>query len=685
MANDNELDNTEPAPQENSEPQVPHEYGANEITVLEGLEAVRKRPGMYIGSTGPRGLHHLVYEVVDNSVDEALAGYCDRIDITLQADGGVRVADNGRGIPVDLHPTENIPTVQVVMTILHAGGKFGGGGYAVSGGLHGVGISVVNALSARVETEIRRQGFVWRQTFENGGHPVGGLRQGEATDETGTIQTFYPDPEIFESTEFDFETLRARFQQMAFLNKGLRIVLTDERTADETVAEIAEDDAETDDSAPKHRTVDYMYANGLLDYVQHLNSSKKVEVIHDDIIAFETEDSDKKMAVEMALQWTTAYSESVHTYANTINTHEGGTHEEGFRAAMTSLINRYAREKNIIKEKDENLTGDDIREGLTAVISVKIAEPQFEGQTKTKLGNSEVKGFVQRVVTDQLGDWLERNPTNAREVIRKSIQASQARLAARKARESTRRKGLLESGGMPGKLKDCSSKDPSRSEIYIVEGDSAGGSAVRGRNPETQAILPLRGKILNVERARLDRALGNAEVQSMITAFGAGIGEDFDVEKARYHKIVLMADADVDGQHITTLLLTLLFRYMRPLIEQGYVYLAQPPLYRIKWSNHAHDYVYSDRERDETVARGLANNQRLPKENGIQRYKGLGEMDYTELWDTTMDPDHRTLLQVTMDDAASADQIFSVLMGEDVESRRNFIQQNAKDVRFLDI
>nr|WP_193313215.1 DNA topoisomerase (ATP-hydrolyzing) subunit B [Arthrobacter koreensis] len=663
---------------------APHEYGANEITVLEGLEAVRKRPGMYIGSTGPRGLHHLVYEVVDNSVDEALAGYCDRIDVTLQADGGVRVSDNGRGIPVDMHPTENMPTVQVVMTILHAGGKFGGGGYAVSGGLHGVGISVVNALSARVETQVKRQGFVWHQSFENGGHPVGSLRKGEETEETGTTQTFYPDPEIFETTEFDFETLRARFQQMAFLNKGLRIVLTDERAPDETAEEIADDATEAED-VPKHRMVDYMYANGLLDYVHHLNSSKKVEVIHDDIIAFETEDNDKKMAVEMALQWTTAYSESVHTYANTINTHEGGTHEEGFRAAMTSLINRYAREKNIIKEKDDNLTGDDIREGLTAVISVKIAEPQFEGQTKTKLGNSEVKGFVQRVVTDQLGDWLERNPGPARDVIRKSIQASQARLAARKARESTRRKGLLESGGMPGKLKDCSSKDPSRSEIYIVEGDSAGGSAVRGRNPETQAILPLRGKILNVERARLDRALSNAEVQSMITAFGAGIGEDFDVEKARYHKIVLMADADVDGQHITTLLLTLLFRYMRPLIEQGYVYLAQPPLYRIKWSNHPHDYVYSDRERDEVVARGLANNQRLPKDNGIQRYKGLGEMDYTELWDTTMDPDHRTLLQVTMDDAASADQIFSVLMGEDVESRRNFIQQNAKDVRFLDI
>ncbi|WP_442860212.1 DNA topoisomerase (ATP-hydrolyzing) subunit B [Arthrobacter sp. zg-Y919] len=685
MANDNDMDNSEVTPEDHAAPEkaTPVEYGANEITVLEGLEAVRKRPGMYIGSTGPRGLHHLVYEVVDNSVDEALAGYCDHIEVVLQADGGVRVTDNGRGIPVDLHPTEGIPTVQVVMTILHAGGKFGGGGYAVSGGLHGVGISVVNALSERVETEVRRQGFVWHQSFANGGHPVGELRQGEATEETGTTQTFYPDPTIFETTEFDFETLRARFQQMAFLNKGLRIKLTDERTLEEETEEIAETTDE--DAAPKHRTVDYLYADGLLDYVKYLNSAKKVEVVHDDVIAFETEDSDKKMAVEMAMQWTTAYSESVHTYANTINTHEGGTHEEGFRAAMTSLINRYAREKNIIKEKDDNLTGDDIREGLTAVISVKLAEPQFEGQTKTKLGNSEVKGFVQRVVTDQLGDWLERNPGPARDVIRKSIQASQARLAARKARESTRRKGLLESGGMPGKLKDCSSKDPSKSEIYIVEGDSAGGSAVRGRNPETQAILPLRGKILNVERARLDRALGNAEVQAMITAFGAGIGEDFDVEKARYHKIVLMADADVDGQHITTLLLTLLFRYMRPLIENGYVYLAQPPLYRIKWSNHAHDYVYSDRERDEVITRGLANNQRLPKDNGIQRYKGLGEMDYTELWDTTMDPDHRTLLQVTMDDAAAVDSVFSVLMGEDVESRRSFIQQNAKDVRFLDI
>jgi DNA gyrase subunit B len=666
-----------------------HGYGASDITVLEGLEAVRKRPGMYIGSTGPRGLHHLVYEVVDNSVDEALAGYCTHIEIVLQADGGVKVVDDGRGIPVDMHPTEHKPTVEVVMTILHAGGKFGGGGYAVSGGLHGVGISVVNALSSRVNTEIRRQGHVWKMSFADGGKPQGGLIQGEETSETGTTQTFYPDASIFESTHFDFETLRARFQQMAFLNKGLRITLTDERRATEEPSEDEDLDLDvvpTEGEVPaEFHTVVYQYNDGLLDYVKHLNSGKKVDVVHEDVIAFETEDTERHIALEMAMQWTNAYSESVHTYANTINTHEGGTHEEGFRAAMTSLINRYAREKSIIKEKDDNLTGDDIREGLTAVISVKLAEPQFEGQTKTKLGNSEVKGFVQRVVTDGLGDWLERNPGPARDVIRKAISAAQARMAARKARDNARRKSPLESFGMPGKLSDCSSKNPEKCEVYIVEGDSAGGSAKRGRNPETQAILPLRGKILNVERARLDKALGNAEVQSMITAFGTGIGEDFDLGKLRYHKIVLMADADVDGQHITTLLMTLLFRYMRPLIENGYVYLAQPPLYRIKWSNAPHDYVYSDRERDARLLSGQAAGRRIPKDNGIQRYKGLGEMDYTELWDTTMDPDHRTLLQVTMDDALAADQTFSTLMGEDVESRRNFIQQNAKDVRFLDI
>ncbi|MDD7834350.1 MULTISPECIES: DNA topoisomerase (ATP-hydrolyzing) subunit B [Paenarthrobacter] len=692
MANDN-AETLAVEPEEETVPtpdtpaEAPREYGASDITVLEGLEAVRKRPGMYIGSTGPRGLHHLVYEVVDNSVDEALAGYCSHIEVTLRADGGVQVVDDGRGIPVDIHPTEGKPTVEVVMTILHAGGKFGGGGYAVSGGLHGVGISVVNALSRRVDTEVRRQGHVWRMSFADGGKPQGELVKGEATEATGTSQTFYPDGTIFETTEFDFETLRARFQQMAFLNKGLKITLTDERPA----ARDGDDDLDLDavategEVAAEHRTVVYEYPDGLLDYVKHLNSNKKVEIVHEDVIAFETEDTERHIAVEVAMQWTTAYSESVHTYANTINTHEGGTHEEGFRAAMTSLINRYAREKSIIKEKEDNLTGDDIREGLTAVISVKLSEPQFEGQTKTKLGNSEVKGFVQRVVTDQLGDWLERNPGPARDVIRKAISAAQARMAARKARDNARRKSPLESFGMPGKLSDCSSKDPSRCEVYLVEGDSAGGSAKRGRNPETQAILPLRGKILNVERARLDKALGNAEVQSMITAFGTGIGEDFDIAKLRYHKIVLMADADVDGQHITTLLMTLLFRYMRPLIENGYVYLAQPPLYRIKWSNAAHDYVYSDRERDETIRKGAALNKRLPKDNGIQRYKGLGEMDYTELWDTTMDPERRTLLQVTMDDALAADQTFSVLMGEDVESRRNFIQQNAKDVRFLDI
>jgi len=668
-----------------------HEYGASDITVLKGLEAVRKRPGMYIGSTGERGLHHLVYEVVDNSVDEALAGYCDHIEINLLADGGVKVVDNGRGIPVDMHPTEGKPTVEVVMTVLHAGGKFGGGGYAVSGGLHGVGISVVNALSTRVETTVRQQGYEWTMSFHDGGKTNQELQRGAETAETGTQQVFYPDPEIFETVDFDYETLRARFQQMAFLNKGLRITLTDERESadfDDEVATEKKTEAKVNQEGTNSqgfRTVVYQYDEGLLDYVKFLNSSQRVNVIHEDVISLEVEDTEKKLSLELAMQWTESYKESVHTYANTINTHEGGTHEEGFRTALTSLINRYARDNKLLREKDDNLTGDDVREGLTAVISVKIAEPQFEGQTKTKLGNSEVKTFVQREVWDQLGDWFERNPNEAKDIVRRSITAAQARLAARKARETTRRKGLLESGGMPGKLKDCSSKDPEISEIYIVEGDSAGGSAVQGRDPERQAILPLRGKILNVERARLDRALSNAEVQSMITAFGAGIGDDFKIEKARYHKIVLMADADVDGQHITTLLLTLLFRFMRPLIDAGYVYLAQPPLYRIKWSNAPHDYVFSDAERDEVVARGLANNQRLPKDNGIQRYKGLGEMDYTELWETTMDPEHRTLLQVTMEDAAAADQVFSVLMGEDVESRREFIQKNAKDIRFLDI
>jgi len=670
-------------------------YDASAITVLEGLEAVRKRPGMYIGSTGPRGLHHLVYEVVDNSVDEALAGYCTHIEIVLQADGAVHVTDDGRGIPVGIVESEGRSAVEVVLTVLHAGGKFGGTGYAVSGGLHGVGVSVVNALSSRLDVEVRRQGFAWRQSYADGA-PLEPLTKGERTDLTGTIITFWASEVIFETTDYDFETLRARMQQMAFLNRGLQISLTDERpkhtgTDDEITVTDGAEPADADSPAaappdgPATRSVTFKYEGGLVDYVAYLTSAKKVELVHPNVIDFTAEDTERRISVEIAMQWTNAYSESVHTYANTISTTEGGTHEEGFRAAMTTLMNRYARDKGILKEKDDNLTGDDVREGLTAVISVKLAEPQFEGQTKTKLGNTEAKTFVQKVVHERLGDWLDAHPIEARDIIRKSFQAAAARMAARKAREATRRKGLLESGGMPGKLRDCQSNNAEESEVFIVEGDSAGGSAVRGRNPRTQAILPIRGKILNVERARLERALANNEVQALITAFGTGIGEDFDLAKLRYYKIILMADADVDGQHICTLLLTLLFRYMPELIKNGHVFLAQPPLYRIKWSNAPHDYVYSDRERDAFLAAGQAGGKRIPKDNAIQRYKGLGEMDYSELWDTTMDPDHRTLLQVNLDDAAAADEIFAVLMGEDVESRRSFIQRNAKDVRFLDI
>ena len=664
-------------------------YGADNITVLEGLEAVRKRPGMYIGSTGPRGLHHLVYEVVDNSVDEALAGYCDHIEVTLLADGGVRVVDNGRGIPVAEHPTEGRSALEVVMTILHAGGKFGGGGYAVSGGLHGVGVSVVNALSSALVAEVRRDGYVWRLGFVRG-VPTGELERGEPLvegAETGTSVTFWPNPEIFETTDFDFETLRTRFRQMAFLNKGLRISLTDERAGATGEGDEVTGDAQgtADDHVPGVREVTYQYDNGLIDYVTHLNSAKKVEVIHPEIISFESEDTAKRISVEIAMQWTSAYSESVHTYANTINTTEGGTHEEGFRSALTSLVNKYAREKGLLKEKDENLTGDDIREGLTAVVSIKLGEPQFEGQTKTKLGNTEARTFVQTQLYSHLSDWLDQHPAEGKDIIRKALQASAARLAARKAREATRRKGVLESASMPGKLKDCTSRDASVCEIFIVEGDSAGGSAVNGRDPEHQAILPLRGKILNVEKARLDRALGNQEIQALITAFGTGIGDEFDLAKLRYWKIILMADADVDGQHITTLLLTLLFRYMRPLVEEGHVYLAMPPLYRLKWTNSPHEYVYSDRERDALMADGLAAGKRLPKETPVQRYKGLGEMNDQELWETTMDPERRTLRQVTIGEAAAADEVFSILMGEDVDSRRSFIQRNAHDVRFLDI
>ena len=658
------------------------DYGADDIQILEGLEAVRKRPGMYIGSTGPRGLHHLVQEIVDNSVDEALAGYASRIDVTILPDGGVRVVDDGRGIPVDPHssdPTKS--TVEVVLTILHAGGKFGGGAYAVSGGLHGVGSSVVNALSTRFEVNVSQKGHVWSQTFLDGGAPQGSLTKGEATDRTGTDITFWPDPTIFtESVEFDYDTLRTRFQQMAFLNKGLRIALRDER--EDAVMEVTGEDGATE---MVQREDEFYYERGLVDYVEYLNRVRKADVVNDEIIDFESEDTVRKISLEVAMQWTSSYTENVFTYANVINTHEGGTHEEGFRAALTTLVNRYARANNLLKEKDDNLSGEDIREGLTAVISVKLSEPQFEGQTKTKLGNTEAKAFVQRVVGEELGHWFESNPAQAKNIVKKAIDAATARMAARKARETARRKSVFESAAMPDKLKDCTSKDPSISEIFLVEGDSAGGSAVSGRDPHTQAILSLRGKILNVERARLDKALSNKEVQAMIQAFGTGIGEDFDIDKARYHKIVLMADADVDGQHITTLLLTMLFRFMRGLIEAGFVYLAMPPLYRLKWSNAEHEYVFSDDERDLQLANGTATGKRLPKDAGIQRYKGLGEMNAKELWETTMDHTTRTLRQVTIDDAAAADEIFSVLMGEDVESRRNFIQRNAKDVRFLDI
>jgi DNA gyrase subunit B len=642
-------------------------YDARSITVLEGLEAVRKRPGMYIGSTGERGLHHLVQEVVDNAVDEALAGYCDRIEVTLLPDGGVKVYDNGRGIPVDEHPIEKRPAVELVLTTLHAGGKFDSQSYAVSGGLHGVGVSVVNALSARLDVEIRRDGYVWYQSYAVS-EPVSPLRRGEPSSETGTIITFWPDPDIFETTEWSFETLRRRLQEMAFLNRGLSITITDERP-------------EHNDDGPA--VVSYKYDGGIADFVRYLNASK--DPVHESVIDFGEEG--EGIAAEVAMQWTGAFSESVHTFANTINTAEGGTHEEGFRSALTTIVNRWAREQKLIREKDDNLTGDDVREGLTAIIHVKLSEPQFEGQTKTKLGNTEAKSFVQRVCNDHLRDWFERNPGEAKAIVIKSTQAARARVAARQARDLTR-KSLMGGSGLPGKLADCQSGDPSQCEIYVVEGDSAGGSAKGGRDPQFQAILPIRGKILNVEKARIDRVLKNTEVQAMITALGTGIHDEFDIAKLRYHKIILMADADVDGQHITTLLLTLLFRFMKPLIEAGHVYLAQPPLYKIKWEGRGvpPGYAYSDRERDALVEAGIAEGRRDPRPHGrIQRFKGLGEMNAVELWETTMDPAGRVLKQITVDDAAQADEMFTVLMGEDVEARRAFIQRNAKDVRFLDI
>ncbi len=648
-----------------------HGYDASSITVLEGLEAVRKRPGMYIGSTGERGLHHLVYEIVDNAVDEALAGYCTEIQVTLMKDGSLRVVDNGRGIPVDIHPVEKKPALEVVLTVLHAGGKFGDGGYSVSGGLHGVGSSVVNALSTDLSAMVKRDGFIWTQEYKLG-VPTAPVKKGEATTETGTTIQFWPSPEIFETVDFSFEVLSTRFREMAFLNKGLILSLTDLREGHV-------------DEKGEQLSVRYQYAGGITDFVKHLNSTRGE--LHKSVIAIEAEDTKARLSLEVSMQWNQGFSESVYTFANTIHTHEGGTHEEGFRTALTSVVNKFAEEQGLIRKKEDRLTGDDVREGLTAIVSIKLGEPQFEGQTKTKLGNTEAKSFTQKIVNEQLTAWFEQNPQEGKDIIRKSIDAASARVAARKARDLARnRKGLLEGRGMPGKLADCQWTDPAKCELYIVEGDSAGGSTKGGRDSRNQAVLPIRGKILNVEKARIDRVLQNNEVQALITALGTGVHDDFDIEKLRYHKIILMADADVDGQHIRTLLLTLLFRFMRPLLENGFVYLAQPPLYKLKWAGKDEvQYAFSDRERDAMIKDGIDAGKRLPKDDGIQRFKGLGEMPAKELWDTTMDPDHRVLIQVTLEDAAAADDLFSVLMGEDVEQRRAFIQRNAKDVRFLDI
>ncbi len=681
--------------------QITADYDASAIQVLEGLEAVRKRPGMYIGSTGERGLHHLVWEIVDNSVDESLAGHADRIVLTLQPDGGVRVVDNGRGIPTDIHPTEGIPAVTMALTMLHAGGKFGGGGYKVSGGLHGVGVSVVNALSSTLIVEVKNRDHLWRQSFTLGDpneelEQVRPLEPGEAT---GTTIIFYPSTEIFETTNFSLETITTRIREMAFLNKGLEIVIRDERPTAAEMLDAVEDG--TVDNAVDAAGADairrgeggslervFKYDRGLVDYVEHLNRRK--DKANPTVIAFEAETPaivHNHMSLEVAMQWNTSYTESVHTFANTINTHEGGTHEEGFRSSLTTLVNHWGEQWGMIKKTEDRVKGDDIREGLTAIISIKLGEPQFEGQTKTKLGNTEAKGFVQRVVNDQLGAWFEQNPAEGKDIVRKSQAAASARIAARKARELARsRKGLLGGGGLPGKLADCQSTNPAECEVFVVEGDSAGGSAKQGRDPRVQAILPIRGKILNVEKARIDKVLANTEVQAIISALGTGIHEEFDLDKLRYHKVVLMADADVDGHHINTLLLTLLFRFMKPLIEHGYVYMAQPPLYRLRWNKPAeHEFVYSDAERDALMKDGLERGKKLPKDMPVQRYKGLGEMNADELWETTMDPSGRILLQVTLEDAAQADEIFSILMGEDVEQRRSFIQRNAKDVRFLDI
>lgn len=628
-------------------------YTAKDITVLEGLEAVRKRPGMYIGSTGPRGLHHLVYEVVDNSIDEALAGYCNNITVKIKKDNIIEVSDDGRGIPVDIIPKYKKPAVEIVLTMLHAGGKFGGEGYKVSGGLHGVGVSVVNALSESLTVEVKRDGQTYTQSFAYG-KPITQLEAVGKTKKTGTTITFLPDNTIFEEINFNFETIRQRMREMAFLNKDLQIELIDERV------EPAE-------------SVAYKYSGGIVDFVKHLNSTK--EPIHKKIIYFDNTEAGNQ--VEVALQYNTSYSESVFSFANNINTQEGGTHLSGFRSALTRTINDYARKKGILKEKEENLSGEDVREGLTAIISVKLREPQFEGQTKTKLGNTEIRGLVEGTTGSKLDEFLEENPQIAKIIVNKVIEAARARAAARKARDLTRRKGLLESTSLPGKLADCSIQDPAISEIYLVEGDSAGGSAKQARDRTFQAILPLKGKILNVEKARLNKILSSEEIHAIITALGTSISEDFDIGNARYHKVVIMTDADVDGAHIRTLILTFFYRYMLPMIEAGYIYIAQPPLYKVK-----HDgltkYFYKDRELEEYL-------KKLNKNVNVQRYKGLGEMNPDQLWDTTMDPERRTLLQVGIDDAIAADEIFSILMGDKVEPRREFIQKHARDVRFLDI
>lgn len=624
------------------------QYGAEQIQVLEGLEAVRKRPGMYIGSTGPRGLHHLVYEIVDNSIDEALAGFCDEIKVTIHADNSITVEDNGRGMPVDNHPKMGIPAVEVIHTVLHAGGKFGGGGYKVSGGLHGVGASVVNALSTRMEVEIKRNGRIYKQEYAKG-KTVTPLKEVGNARKTGSKSTFWPDPEIFDETEYDYETLERRLREMAFLNKGIKITLKDEREG-------------------KKQEETFHYEGGLKEFVKHLNTNK--EPLHQDIIYFEV--MDKEREVEVAMQYTDRYSEMLLSYANNINTTEGGFHMVGFKTALTRIINDYARKNKLLKENDDALSGEDVREGLTAIVSVKLTEPQFEGQTKTKLGNSEMRGFVETATAENVTAFLEENPTQAKIIIDKCLRAARAREAARKARELTRRKSVLDGISMPGKLADCSEKDPALSEIFLVEGDSAGGSAKQGRDRMRQAVLPLRGKILNVEKARLDKVLNSDEIKNMITAFGCNIGPDFDESKLRYHKIIIMTDADVDGAHIRTLLLTFFYRYMTPLIEKGYVYAAQPPLFQVKKGKEVY-YTYSEREQEKL----MKELNEKPGKADIQRYKGLGEMDFHQLWETTMDYNSRTLVQITLDDATAADEIFTTLMGDKVQPRRKFIEENA--------